>query len=388
MAALRGSFCFERGTTSRPGLRRLCLLAACAAFSFGVFLPGGVVGQDLSPATDQVRLRFTSVRSVHELPDGRILVTDYGENRLTQVDLEADTTNEHSVGRTGEGPGEYHHVGTLFPLSRDTVLHIDSYNGRWTVVASGVLQEYRRPSGSIDQALASTLRGVDSLNHMLGFQPLGGRRATSADSLAVAFGQRGAVAWDTIARSRGRGSNSAVMRELPRMPNGMRALASGTPLDAEDRIALSYDGWVAIAYVDPYRVDWRTPAGTWINGAPLPFERIRTDSDVKCKWSLRAVPYVDKCDLSWMIGWPGVIPPFVASDRPGIFTTRRGEVVIERVQLVDDGPRTYDVVNRRGELVRTVTLGPRQRIVGFGLRGVYVVSTGELDLQTISRHPW
>jgi len=38
------------------------------------------------------------------------------------------------------------------------------------------------------------------------------------------------------------------------------------------------DGWVAIARVSPYRVEFRSPDGGWTGGAPLSFSAVATQS--------------------------------------------------------------------------------------------------------------
>lgn len=48
---------------------------------------------------------FSSVRSLREEPDGRVLVLDDIENRIVRVDLRAGTATV--IGRQGNGPGEY-----------------------------------------------------------------------------------------------------------------------------------------------------------------------------------------------------------------------------------------------------------------------------------------
>ena len=50
------------------------------------------------------------------------------------------------------------------------------------------------------------------------------------------------------------------------------------PLAGGEEPILFPDGWVAIARIDPYRVDWRSPDGQWTHGAPLPFTTVRLDA--------------------------------------------------------------------------------------------------------------
>jgi len=54
---------------------------------------------------------------------------------------------------------------------------------------------------------------------------------------------------------------------------------------------------------------------------------------------------------------------------------------------VDAGdPSTYDVFDRTGSLVRTITLDHGKRVVGFGGDSVYVVAYDEFDLNYLERY--
>ncbi len=54
---------------------------------------------------------------------------------------------------------------------------------------------------------------------------------------------------------------------------------------------------------------------------------------------------------------------------------------------VEAGERsTYDLFDRAGKRVGTVTLDPGDRVIGFGKRGVYVVAFDEFDLNYLERY--
>lgn len=49
-------------------------------------------------------------------------------------------------------------------------------------------------------------------------------------------------------------------------------------------------------------------------------------------------------------------------------------------------PESYDVFDRTGERRLTVELRPLRSLIAVGERWVYVIFTGELDLQTLERY--
>jgi len=46
-------------------------------------------------------------------------------------------------------------------------------------------------------------------------------------------------------------------------------------------VRLFPDGWIAIARLDPYLVEWRTPDGRTVRGTPLPSARVKVDDAEK-----------------------------------------------------------------------------------------------------------
>jgi len=74
--------------------------------------------------------------------------------------------------------------------------------------------------------------------------------------------------------------------------------------------------------------------------------------------------------------WPERMPPFYGGRLP---IDRQGRVWVRRA-LKAGSPSTYDVFDRAGERVNTVTLDEGKRIVGFGNGVVYVVTYDEFDL--------
>lgn len=151
--------------------------------------------------------------------------------------------------------------------------------------------------------------------------------------------------------------------------------------------AVAPDGWLAVLRSQPYRVDWRTPAGRWILGPPVPYRQdpvSEADKRVYIAWEGKDRARLPKVPVAeW--DWPATMCPWHGGYYPQI--TREGQVAVYRVPTAREPATRYDIIDRQGRLVRQVVMGAHQAIVGFGARGVYVLNT-EGEVQRLSRHAW
>lgn len=147
------------------------------------------------------------------------------------------------------------------------------------------------------------------------------------------------------------------------------------------------DGWLAVARVQPYRVDWRTPDGRWILGKPLPSPVVRVTQREKVAYMQRSAERTGNAARSPTIHakWPTEIPPFT----PGaLIASSDGRLLILRTPNAEHPEVRYDIIDRQGRLERQLLLDRNQRIFAFGKSSVYVVVTDDNDLERIQRHPW
>jgi hypothetical protein len=166
-------------------------------------------------------------------------------------------------------------------------------------------------------------------------------------------------------------------------------VVSNNPLGSEEKALLFSDGWISIAWADPYRVDWRSPNGHWIRGSPLPFEAVALNNREKCaalqRWALTRS---SSCDPSILPGWPRTIPPFLPGMTPVLLAAPDGRLVVARTSTLASPGKDYDIVDRQGKLAGRIRLRQNEVLIGFGVRSAYVLVTDDLGLQTIQRHPW
>jgi hypothetical protein len=174
-------------------------------------------------------------------------------------------------------------------------------------------------------------------------------------------------------------------------PRGGRpaSFIGGNPLRSEDQALLFPDGWIAVARIAPYSVDWRTREGRWLKGSPLPFNAVKVNDREKCRAYARYFGTRRPCEPSILEGWPAIVPPFIPNLRePTLMAAPDGSLVIARLSTATSNRNRYDVVDRNGRLAGVVELAQNEVLIGFGAKSAFVVVTDDLDVQTLKRHPW
>jgi hypothetical protein len=167
-------------------------------------------------------------------------------------------------------------------------------------------------------------------------------------------------------------------------------------LASQDLALLFADGWIAVAYADSFRVDWRSSSGEWIRGALLPFIEIMVSDRQKCASMQELGTPVGRCNHRAIPSWPQRLPPFLpissrSMSAPGsqtLLATADGRLAIRRTPVAGTPTNRYDFVDRRGALQGIVRLAANEAIVGFSSRSVYVVETNGDGVQRLRRHPW
>jgi hypothetical protein len=340
----------------------------------------------LRPATATLAEEFTRIVSVRELQDGRVLVADGTEQRLVVIDLTAGNTTQ--IGRKGKGPGEYTAATTLYQLRADSTLMSDYFGGRWLVLHGDRIVQTIPADAAAWKATRGLPVGADTLGNLLGIQE------PPASSGAFVRDKSDSNRVMLVARTTGRVDTIATV--LMRPASGTRQVnptgevisfrMSSPRLTTGEETMLFPDGWLAVARLEPYRVDWRAPNGRWVRGSALPFTVVALNAREK-------EAYADRVErssgtrptMTADTPWPATMPPFLS--RP-LLDTPEGNLVVLRTQSADHPENRYDVVDRSGRLVRGMTLPGNQRLVGVGWRGAYVAETDDDGIQRLRRHPW
>lgn len=346
---------------------------------------------------------FTTIGSVRELSNGKVLVSDLMDKKVQLIDLAAGTATQ--VGREGQGPGEYGFPGELLPLPGDTTLLVDRVNRRFLVIL---------PNGKPGETIPfppgggiSDPRGIDRMGRIY-FQGslLGGGinpGGPTPDSVPITRWDRRRNVTDTvtflkvasisISTSGGTGSSS-----------GRAINFRAQPFSPEDSWGVAADGRVAVARVRDYHVDWFSPTRQRTGGPANKFTPVRVteaDKEALRKQMANGPRMMIAVDGGGSGGtstrsaappppngseepqYPEFKPPFPARST---WVTPEGQVWVLRSRSATDPIPTLDVFDQRGVMVGQVKLPAARRVVGFGNGVVYLAHTDSDDLQWLEKY--
>lgn len=362
-----------------------------------VILPTTGAGQpiprvSLRPANATLEAEFVGLTSLREIADGRIIVTDGRAQTLYLADF--STGRAEQLGRKGRGPAEWLNIGILRATQGDSSILPDWGNQRWLLLAGarivGIVPSDHPAVGPRGQSLA----GADRFGHALFIHspPMrpGTRVFTRRDSNAVVFVDRRTGHADTIAQIRERPHRMDVVMDGDGRVRSYMPRSTEPNAQAEQAVLFN-DGWLAIVRLEPLRVDWRAPNGAWTLGRPLPLRPEPVDAAERREMERRraeARAEARKYGLPTpsALDFPTTLPIYTAA--LGSRQTPEGRLVIGRTPSARIPNARYLVINRRGTIDGELTLGARERLLGFGARSVYVLFEDDDDIQRIRRHPW
>lgn len=356
----------------------------------------------LSKPEAEFQESFDAVSALRELPGGRVLVTDLGPKAVLLLDFAAG--KQTTIGRNGQGPGEYQFPGELLALPGDTTLLVDRVSRRFLRI---------EPNG----ALGKTIPYPDALGGMpepkgadrqgrIYFQasPFTGQLDNGGppeipDSVPLIRWDRASNRLDTLARVK----IASIKMQVSGTANARAVMMRAQPYAPADEWAVGADGRVAVARVGDYHVDWiGTPAA---HGAPVRVESLRlTDADKQAYMAAirnsrnriivnqggpgRGAQEIKPPEPSAAdFDWPESKPPFRAgrADRSA-FVTPEGELWLARYTPASDSTPLYDVFNPQGALTGRVTLPVGRKLVGIGKGVLYAVRTDADGLQWLERY--
>lgn len=374
--------------------------------------PNGLAGQEvaehrLTAPSATYGDGFGSIRGLRELPDGRVLISDGLGQALIVADLAYSSAD--TVGRVGGGPDEYQAPDGLWPLPDDATLLVDLGNGRLTELGPDLsfgetMPMAQQAQGGQGPMMGGGLsivipRGVDGDGRVY-FQGMGRMRGGAMpDSAVILRLDRESGAIDTVGRVK--------LEERKRTESGggnnQNVMIRPRPLTAQDAWAAAWDGRVAVARAGDYHLDWITPDGQIVSGAPVEYEPLRVTRADKEEWvaGLRSGIGIavtvdnDRMQTNFSRGgrgfgrdsgideyeWPERKPAF----RPNVRVSRSGDAWVERHVEAGD-PRMFDVFDARGNLKARVWLPDDRELIGFGEGNVYLMRRDEFDFEWLERY--
>lgn len=344
----------------------------------------------LGPPTVLSDYEFAGISSIRELSNKKLLVTDGDDNLLFLFDPASGSAT--SLGRPGGGPGEFAYARLLVALPNDTTVMPDMSNGRWLILVGSQIATTLPNDNPGVRAAGGGLLGADDRGNVLIQRRLGLRLPTmnggNVDSLALILVHRGTGKSDTLTRIR---SRPVKFPDGVTNRNPLAASAFGVPFETPEQGILFPDGWVAVARVEPYRVDWHTPAGQKITGRPLPYVPVRIDErEIRARnnriteRSAGRLPGLS-ASARRNTQWPPTGSPF---DEGALFAAPDGTLLIRRQLSATDTAYIFDVVDRTGVALTSITIPLNQYIAGFGSESVYIIARDEDGFARIQKHAW
>ena len=348
---------------------------------------------------------FDAVLAIRELASGKVLVTDLGPKTLLLADLA--TGEQVTVGRNGQGPGEYQFPGELFPFRGDSVLLVDRVGRRVLVVS---------PEGKLGRSIPfpeglsglPDARGADRQGRIY-FQgspfrgePGGGMEVggTLPDSVPL-------IRWDPATKkidSLTRVKIPAIKVQVSGGQNARTVMMRNQPFAPSDEWIVTPEGRVALARVGDYHIEW-LGTGAPVRGAPVRHEPLKVaaadrqifldgmrNSRNRITVSVggpgpsggrnnqgNGQPQISEKDFDW----PEVKPPFPSR---ALQFAPEGQLWVTRSTSARDSTPVYDLFDAGGKLTGRVTLPLGRRMVGLGKGVVYAVRTDEDGLQWLERY--
>lgn len=344
---------------------------------------------DLPATAVALDQEFTRIAAVRELADQRVLVLDAGEKRLVVMDFR--NRSVITLGREGRGPGEYTQPNALHALPADSTLLVDAIASRWLLLhGASIVQTIPPEYPGIERGARSPL-GADAHGNVLATRAfIDPRRLTSIpesgpDSVNLLRVARSTGRADTLGRLKARRTR-IVMRSAGPVGPGTSISIVNNPLAAGEQALLLPDGWIAIARLGPYRVDWIDPQRRHLAGGALPFVSVPVDTREKrgAMQRIAAARGQPAADPDTVPDWPTTLPPFLGE---ALLGAPDGRLWIRRTPVSRIAGTIYDVIDRQSRLLGRVRMKEQQRVVGFGTGFVYVAESDDDGLQFLRRHP-
>lgn len=334
---------------------------------------------------------FTSITSLRALSDGRVLVTDGREQRLLVLDFARDESRE--IGRRGRGPLEYTNVGFVHPIGGDSSIMVDLLARRWLLLHRDSIVQSLPPDHPALVASDWDFAAADGRGRVARrVDPRlrdGVTTRTERDSSALVLFVRATGRADTVTMLRG------SARQMTQRTDGQGRIVASSSfptvlMPSEEDFVLFPDGAIAVARLNPFRVDWRLPDGRWLRGDSLPVPKIRVDARERRAFEARNGGSRPQLPEGFpqppTAEYPEFVPPFPMGQ--GLVRGPRGLLLVRRTKSADFPEMTYLVIDRSSRIVGTFTLSSRERVEGASEDAIYVSERDDDDLIRLRRHPW
>lgn len=335
--------------------------------------------------------QFSLPRSVRELPDGRLLVVDWLEQKLLVLDWARGTSAQ--VGRSGSGPAEYRLPSRLIPLG-DTTLLRDLGNDRLLLIGPDLtfLGSFRGPD---DAGYPVSPTAADRAGWLYFEIPGWAVNAAPGDSIVVARWNRKGGRIEPVAR---------VRSYTPRQSSGQRMGIPMVMFAPEDGWAVAPDGRVVLIRSGDYSVEIRGPDKRVVRGRSQAYPT-RAVRAADREWMVRRFLATSPMSGRGPGGGMGLTPAELQTDAEvarltggsafaeslpyfspgGVWISPAGDTWVQRTTGADE-TIVLDRFDQAGLLREQVQLPKGRTPLAVGRAHVFVTTTDADGLQQLERY--
>jgi hypothetical protein len=367
----------------------------CAALlALVAIAPRQVAAQrSLGPPTASHDHEFTGINGVRELRDGRVIVLDARDRTIHVINFA--TKSGKTIGRLGDGPGEFRLPRVLLPIGGDTTLVDDmARSGKLLVLT---------PAGEVGGLVTTEYNAITPRTFVVGAADTMGRfyeNSYTTDSNTIVRWDRRRDRRDALARISMQ-VVSPLFRPRPASgsaPRGGAERSGGAPppFFTVSQWAVSADGHLAVVTPEPYRVTLVSPSGRRVQSQSIPFTPVPVGADEKQDYRVerqQSVPTIIFAngvqtstyrtpEYTEPVEWPSGLPAFLPN---AVSYASNGTLWVKRATR-SGAPPLYDVFDKAAKRIYQLELPPRTKLVGFGSGTVYLARVDEDDLHYLQRH--
>jgi hypothetical protein len=334
---------------------------------------------------------FSSISTLLELADGRVLIFDTIERKLGIADLRSGGFT--GIASQGAGPREYRVVAATHRITGDSVLIWDPGNDRvLTLAPDGTVLGAWRPDGrdSSTRGLARMIpREVDASGRW--YVPH--RTVSSGDTTVLIRINARTRQQDTLQRFA-----TPQLRPVRSAAGVVKIRAPG--FFPQDAWGVFPDGRVLFVHGATYRPEIIHPDGTRSRAAPVSFTPVPVTESDRARHLRDAAAELERRLAREFAGGKGGTMPRVEAEPPAAWPSQmppvRDPVIrIDSRQrawvLVVDPARgagdRYDLLDANGRRVDTVRLPEHVRLVGLGRGVLYGAREDDDGLLHLQRYP-
>lgn len=364
--------------------RPLRLQACSIALVLGLASVAAANGTAPLPVADSASdtLKFTHLVSAREIGGGRVLVLDAPGRQIWSVEFRSGTARR--VGRTGRGPREYESPFGLLAIGNDSTLLIDPGSRRWSVLRGDSIVSLLALDHPAIQSTAGYITSADTLGRVLGRRedpPRVGRVTYGrGDSSTVILGSIHGGSMHPVATVRRRPMTVEIRAIDARGRVTEASTSVGGPLAAEEGGVLLADGTLALARLEPFRIDWRSAGGMWERGAPLPVPIIALDVRERRAYVARNR---DAASIP-AAAFPKEVPPFMRGDE-ALVAVSPNRILVRRTRSADYTRTSYFVIDRYRGLLGEFSVDAEARVLLVTTQWLYVVVKDDEGFERLQR---